>query len=77
MLRGESLAEKVSLMTVDDLQSASERINLGLPHINSTGSSFLKAVSASCKPIGHSNEAAAEARRKYFAMRDCFGPFTM
>ena len=71
---GQTLAEHVSKLTVDDVELASKRLSVGLPNNGSAASRLLTAVSASCKPIGHSNEAAADARKKYFALRDYFGP---
>ena len=71
---GQTLAEHVSKLTVDDVELASKRLSVGLPNNGSAASRLLTAVSTSCKPIGHSNEAAAGARKKYFALRDYFGP---
>ena len=72
MLRGQTLAEQVSLLTADDIVAASNMANLNMPNNGSTASRFLQAVSTSCKPLGHSKEAAADARKKLFAMNDYF-----
>ena len=64
MLRGQSLAEQVSLLSADYIADASKRAHLFMPQHVSTASKFLQAVFASCKPLGHSNEAAADARKK-------------
>ena len=34
----------------------------------------MKAVETSCRPIGHSNEAADYSRKRYMAMWNYFGP---
>ena len=73
LLRGQTLAEQVSKLTADDITNAAKNVNMKIPSNGNTAAHFLKAVSTSCKPIGHSTEAAADARKKYFAMRDHFG----
>jgi hypothetical protein len=35
--------------------------------------SFLKSVTTSCKVLGHTTEAAKEARMKVYAMSECYG----
>ena len=40
---------------------------------STTAKKFLKAVSASCRHLGMSAEAAKVARRKCFALQDFFG----
>ena len=44
MLRGQTLAEQVSLLTAKDIEEASQRANFGLPGNGTTGSRFLQAV---------------------------------
>ena len=64
MLRGQTLAEQVSRLSLEDIEAASKRANLHMPQYGSTASKFLQAVSASCKPVGHSNEAAKDGQKK-------------
>ena len=71
--RGDStFAEKVSELSSTDITNAVARRDADLPTAG-TASEFLTAVTTSCKPVGHSNEAAAYARRQFFAMMDHFG----
>lgn len=77
--KGKSLAEKISQITVDDIKTAASQLSLQQntndPNIvlNTTASSFLKSVTSSCKALGHTLEAAKEARRKVYAMTEYFG----
>ena len=43
----------------------------------STAASFLKSVTTSCKVLGHTAEAAKEARKKGYALSDYFGPHSI
>ena len=70
--RGENLAEKFARLTAEDVSLAAARADCGL-NAGGTAGRFLSAVSTSCKPLGHSNEAAAFARRQYMAFCDLFG----
>ena len=38
---------------------------------------FLKSVTTSCKILGHTAEAAKEARKKVYALSDYFGPHSI
>ena len=73
MLRGQTLAEQVSLLTADDTISTSDRANTNNCNDGTTAGRFLQAVSTACKPLSHSKEAATDARKKLFAMSDYFG----
>lgn len=48
-------------------------------HLQATSmaTSFLKSVTTSCKVLGHTAEAAKEARRKLYALSDYFGPHSL
>ena len=61
MLRGKTLAEQFSKLTSDEILAASNSIPHNIQTSNTTGSKLLKAVSTSCRPLGHSQEAAADA----------------
>jgi len=71
---GMPLAEKISLLTVKDLEDVVSGANT-----NSTAIQLLSSVSASCKAMGHTSEAAAYWRRIYFALNDRHGlnPFML
>ena len=79
---GMQLAEKLSGLTVNELRSACEIMTSSARqgHHSSTqsgngndGVSFLKSVTTSCKVLGHTTEAAREARRKVYAMSERHG----
>ncbi len=40
--------------------------------LNATTKSFLRAISTTCKAMGHTEQAAKDARRRCFAMVDFF-----
>ena len=78
------MGEQISKMTVEDVKEAVKEEET--PKNNTTNMStvscnqndniatkFLKAVSTSCRAFGTSKEAAEYARRKCFALQDCFG----
>ena len=69
------LAEKVSKLTTQDIIKAVKAHKDGKQcDYKDGGQYFLKAVETSCRPIGHSNEAADYSRKKYMAMWNYFGP---
>jgi hypothetical protein len=70
--RGASLAEQFSVLTADQVSAATARADTGLG-MSGTAGRFLSAVSTSCRPQGHSKEAAMVARRKLMAFCDLFG----
>ena len=65
---GVPLAEKISQLTVKDLEDVVSGDNT-----NSIANQLLTSVSASCKAMGHTSEAAAHWRRIYFALNDRHG----
>jgi hypothetical protein len=70
--RGGQLAEEISMLTDDQVALASARADTGLG-MPGPGGRFLSTISTSCKPLGHSTEAAVDARKKMLAMTDLFG----
>ncbi len=66
-VNGVSLGEKLSKLTVEDLELVQEN-NTDNLHENTKG--LLKAISTSCKAMEHTDEAAKDARRCCFAMLD-------
>lgn len=74
MVDGNSFAEAVSKLTSDDICRAVRRRDNGMNDgYNTVASRFLNSVSTSCRPVGHSNEAAKYARRQFFSLWDRFG----
>ena len=69
-VNGVSLGEKLSKLTVQDLEKVQEN-NTDNLHDNTKG--LLKAISTSCKAIGHTDEAAKYAQRCCFATLDFYG----
>jgi len=65
---GVSLAERVSRLTVKDLEDVVSGAST-----NCVADQLLTSVSASCKAMGHTSEAAAHWRRIYFALSDRHG----
>ena len=76
--KGKSLAERISQLSVHDIKEASLELkskqenNLPL-NTSTTAGNFLKSISTSCKVLGHTTEAAKEARRKVYALTEFFG----
>jgi len=70
--RGASLAEQFSVLTADEVSAATARADTGVG-MSGPGGRFLTAVSTSCRPLGHSKEAAAVARQKLMSFCDLFG----
>ena len=69
------LAEKVSKLTTEEVKKAVLMHKLGKPCDYKDGAQyFLKAVETSCRPLGHSNEAADYALKKYMSLWNHFGP---
>ena len=69
---GHTLAEKVSTLTMKDLQSAMYQKETR-QRVTGTAGEFIQAVNASCKPVGYSALNAQQNRRRHFAMYDYFG----
>jgi hypothetical protein len=70
----ERLAEKISSLTESNLLSFINQNHDSAETDNSPIGSFIKTISASCKCIGHSNEAAQLARHKLLSMWVYYGP---
>jgi hypothetical protein len=64
------LGEKLSTLSTEDTEQIDDNDNVNL---NPITNSFLKAISTTCKAMGHTEEAAKDARRRCFAMLDFFG----
>ena len=69
------LAERVSKLTIEEVRKAVQLHKMKKPcNYKNVAQNFLKAVETSCRPIGHSNEAADYARKKYMSLWNHFGP---
>jgi hypothetical protein len=68
-VNGVSLGEKLSKLTVQDLEKVQEN-NTDNLHENTKG--LLKAISTSCKALGHTDKAAKYAQRCCFATLDYY-----
>ena len=80
--KGRSLAEKISELSIADVERAAndmsdQQSNNEPISTNDCASSFLKSVTTSCKVVGHTTEAAKDARRKAYAMSDRIGPHSV
>jgi hypothetical protein len=64
------IGRKLSKLTIEDLQLVTKE-NTDSLHKNMKG--LLKAISTSCKAMGHTDKAAKYARRCCFAMLDHYG----
>jgi hypothetical protein len=69
-VNGDSLGEKLSQLPVEDLELVQEN-NTDNLHENMKG--LLKAISTSCKAMGHTDEAAKYAQHCCFVMLDYYG----
>jgi hypothetical protein len=79
---GASLAAKVAELTPKDIQEAASelaaRASVNEPlHVQGTAASCLKSITSSCKVLGHTTQAAKDARRKMYALSDRFGPHSI
>jgi len=72
---GSVMAEKHGRMTADQLQRAvhNSRRKASVHHSSRGEDAFLKSLTAACRHLPHSNEAAKEARRVYFSCLMMFG----
>jgi hypothetical protein len=68
-LNGVSLGEKLSKLTVEDLELVQEN-NTDNLHENTKG--LMKSISTSCKAMGHTDKAAKYAQHCCFAMLDYY-----
>jgi hypothetical protein len=69
-VNGVSLGEKLSKLTVQDLEQIQEN---NTENIHDNTKRLLRAISTSCKSMGHTDEAAKYACRCCFAMLDYYG----
>ena len=67
---GVPLGEKLSTLSTEDFEQINDNNN---DDLNATTKSFLRAISTTCKAMGHTEQAAKDARRRCFAMLDFFG----
>ncbi len=67
---GIPLGEKLSTLSTEDFEQIKDNNN---DNLNATTKCFLKAISTSCRAMGHTEQAAKDARRHCFAMLDYFG----
>ena len=74
---GTAVGDEIGRMTVEEIEEllggGDEEDHGGDDGANTTAKRFLRAVSASCRHLGTSAEAAKVARRKCFALQDFFG----
>ena len=74
MRNGISFADVVSNLSKEDILKAAQRCDNGVAYSpNNMASRFLNSISTSCRPVGHSNEAAKYARRQFFSLWVRFG----
>jgi hypothetical protein len=69
-VNGVSLGDRLSRLTIEDLQLVTNE-NTDSLHENTKG--LFKAISTSCKAMGHTDKAAKYARHSCFAMLDHYG----
>ncbi len=61
------LGEKLSTLSTEDFEQINDNNNNDL---NATTKTFLRATSTTCKAMGHTEQAAKDARRRCFSMLD-------
>jgi hypothetical protein len=69
-INGIPLGEKLFTLSTEDFEQIKDNNN---DNLNATKKCFLKAISTSCRAMGHTEQAAKEARQRCFAMLDYFG----
>jgi hypothetical protein len=67
---GMPLGEKLSTLSMTELEKINDNKT---DHLNSNTRGLLKAISTSCRAMGHTEEAAKYARQCCFAMLDHYG----
>jgi hypothetical protein len=67
---GHSLGENLSTISISDLEKVNDN---NTDRVDSITKGFLKAISTSCRAMGHTQEATKFARRCMFAMLDYQG----
>ena len=72
--KGTAVGDEIGKMSIEEIQAAADDIqHSGGKGVNGRAKMFLKAVSASCRQLGVSEEAAKSARRKCFALQEYYG----
>ena len=69
-VNGISLGQRLSTLSIQDLEKIKDN---NTSDLNQETQGLLKAISTSCKAMGHTDEASKYARRNCFAMLDFFG----
>ena len=69
-VNGVSLGDRLTRLIIEDLQLVT---NKNTENLNENTKRLLKAISTSCKAMGHTDKAAKYARRCCFAMLDHYG----
>jgi hypothetical protein len=67
---GIPLGEKLPKLSTEDFEQIKDN---NTDNLDATTKCFLKAISTSCKAMGHTEQAAKDARWRCFAMLDYFG----
>ena len=62
---GVPLGEKLSTLSTEDFEKIKDN---NTDNLDATTKCFLKAISTSCKAMGHTEQAAKDARQCCFAM---------
>jgi len=58
---GHSLGENMSTLSISDLKKINDN---NTDRLNATTKGFVKAIKTTCRAMGHSDEAAQDARRQ-------------
>ncbi len=66
---GIPMSEKLSTLSTEDFEQIDDNDN---DNLNATTKGFFRAISTTCKAMGHTEQAAKDARRRCFAMVDFF-----
>jgi hypothetical protein len=69
-INGISLGEKLSTFSTEDVEKIKDN---NTDNLDATTKCFLKAITTTCKAMGHTEQAAKDARQCCFAMLDYFG----
>jgi hypothetical protein len=69
-INGIPLGEKLSALSTEDFEKIKDN---NTDNLDATTKCFLKAISTSCKAMGHTEQAAKDARWRCFSMLDYFG----
>jgi hypothetical protein len=67
---GHLLGEKLSTLSISDFEKVNDN---NTDRLDATTKGFVKAISTSCRAVGHSEEVAKFARQCMFAMLDYYG----